>query len=367
MQRRHYFFILLMVVVGISVFPLFSVESVSAQIKANGSYVGSSKCSQCHEAIYDQFVTSGHPYKLKKPEDAKAAGIPLPSGYTWKDISYVIGGRNWKIRYMDKKGYIITMTGPNREVPGKNQYNMEWVVAGKWTNYHAGEKNKKYNCGRCHTTGYSKEGHQDGLEGIVGTWAFSGIQCEGCHGSAKNHVESGGDPELIKITREAILCGSCHIRGAKEKIPAKGGFIRHNGQYNELLASPHKNLKCVACHNPHLTAQRGIGIKVACNRCHRKQTKEYEGSRHSLRRVKCENCHMPLASKTAVAFGKYEADIKSHLYKINMDPDAQMFTEDGKFANGYLTVEYACLYCHPAETKQWALKYAKVIHTIGKK
>jgi hypothetical protein len=56
-------------------------------------------------------------------------------------------------------------------VEGANQYNMEWIVAGKWTNYHAGEKNKKYDCGRCHTTGYSDEGHQDGLEGIVGTWA----------------------------------------------------------------------------------------------------------------------------------------------------------------------------------------------------
>jgi hypothetical protein len=180
-------------------------------------------------------------------------------------------------------------------------------------------------------------------------------------------VEAGGDPGLIKITREAILCGSCHIRGAKDKIPAKGGFIRHHEQYNELLASSHKGLKCVTCHNPHLTAQRGIGIKIACNRCHRKQAKEYEDSRHYLRRVKCENCHMPPASKTAVAYGKYEADIKSHLYKINMDPNAQMFTEDGKFAKGYLTVEYACLYCHPAKTKQWASKYAKVIHTIGKK
>jgi hypothetical protein len=82
-----------MVVLNISVFLLFPMESVSAQIKANGNYVGSSKCSQCHEAIYDQFVTAGHPYKLRTAKDAKAAGIPLPSGYAWDDISYVIGGR----------------------------------------------------------------------------------------------------------------------------------------------------------------------------------------------------------------------------------------------------------------------------------
>jgi hypothetical protein len=358
MRRRHYLLVVPVVVLGIVVFVLFSLQGGHAQTKADGNYVGSTKCFECHEETYNQFVTSGHPYKLRKAEDAKAAGMPLPSGYTWDDISYVIGGRNWKIRYMDKKGYIITMTGPKRDVPGKNQYNME---TGKWGNYHPGEKNKKYNCGRCHTTGYSKEGHyncgrchttgyskeghQDGLEGIVGTWAFPGIECEGCHGPGKKHVDAGGDPKSIKITKEATLCGSCHIRGAKDKIPASKGFIRHHEQYNELLASPHKNIKCITCHNPHLTAQRGIGIKASCNSCHRKDAK---------------------ASKSAVALGKYEGDIKSHSMMINIDPNAKMFTDDGKFAKGYLTVEYSCLYCHPAQTKQWALKYAKGVHTLGK-
>jgi hypothetical protein len=70
---------------------------------------------------------------------------------------------------------------------------------------------------------------------------------------------------------------------------------------------------------------------------------------------------MPPAAKSAVALGKYEGDIKSHLMNINIDPNAKMFTDDGKFAKGYLTLEYACLYCHPAQTKQWALKYAKIL------
>ena len=34
--------------------------------------------------------------------------IPLPDGYTWDQISYVIGGYKWKSRYMDENGYIIT-------------------------------------------------------------------------------------------------------------------------------------------------------------------------------------------------------------------------------------------------------------------
>ena len=97
-----------------------------------------------------------------------------------------------------------------------------------------------------------------------------------------------------------------------------------------------------------------------------KVAKAFEGSRHSRRRIKCESCHMARAAKSAVALGKYEGDIKSHSMKINIDPNAKMFTQDGKFAKGYLTLEYACLYCHPAETKQWALKYAKGVHILGK-
>jgi hypothetical protein len=135
-------------------------------------------------------------------------------------------------------------------------------------------------------------------------------------------VDAGGDPKSIKITKEATLCGSCHIRGAKDKIPASKGFIRHHEQYNELLASPHKNIKCITCHNPHLTAQRGIGIKASCNSCHRKDAKAFEGSQHSRRRIKCEDCHMAPAAKSAVALGKYEGDIKSHSMMINIDPNA---------------------------------------------
>jgi nitrate reductase cytochrome c-type subunit len=180
-------------------------------------------------------------------------------------------------------------------------------------------------------------------------------------------VDADGDPQLITITKEAKLCGSCHIRGSADKIPASKGFIRHHEQYNELVASPHKNLKCITCHNPHLTGQRGIGIKTSCNSCHRKDAKAFEGSRHSQRRIKCESCHMAPAAKSAVALGKYEGDIKSHSMSINIDPNAKMFTDDGKFAKGYLTVEYSCLYCHPSETKQWALQHAKGVHKLGKK
>ncbi len=62
------------------------------------SYVGTETCQECHEDIYKSFMKTGHPYKLNKVVDGKRPKYPYsevpdpPEGYTWDDISYVIGG-----------------------------------------------------------------------------------------------------------------------------------------------------------------------------------------------------------------------------------------------------------------------------------
>ncbi|MEW6374943.1 MAG: multiheme c-type cytochrome [Thermodesulfobacteriota bacterium] len=333
-------------------------ETPSPEMAKKG-YVGPQKCAECHQKIYNDYRATAHPYKLRPVEEARIVGLPLPEGYTWDDISYVVGGRRWKSRYMDKNGYIITMTGKNREIKGKNQYN---IATGTWVDYHPGEK-KPYDCGSCHTTGYSKEGHQDGLEGIIGTWALPGITCEECHGPGMAHIEAKGKGNIIKETSSAF-CGKCHVRGEKNKIPASGGFIRHHEQYNELLASPHNNAKCVECHNPHKPLK--IGIVAECSSCHGDVAKEFKGSKMEKVGKTCEDCHMPYATKSAVFTARWQGDVKTHLFKINIDPEAKMFTDDGKWAKGYLTLYFACLQCHMDRDKTWAAQYAKKAHTIGK-
>ncbi|MFQ6050692.1 MAG: multiheme c-type cytochrome [Candidatus Hydrothermarchaeota archaeon] len=319
-------------------------------------YVGAEKCKMCHKDVYEEWKESGHPYIIRTAEEAKEAGLPLPPGYTWDDISHVIGGYKWKARYLDKNGYFITKTKAGKN--GSNQYNLETKT---WSDYHPGEI-KKYNCGKCHTTGYSPEGHMHGMEGIVGTWVYHGVQCEVCHGPGSEHIAKGGDKTLIIKDTSSALCGKCHIRGDKNTIPAKGGFIRHHEQYNELLASPKKDFECVACHDPHKKSE--LSIKVGCASCHAEEGNEFNGSLMQKAGVKCIDCHMAEAAKSAIARSTFQGDVKTHLFKINIDPDAKMFTEDGKFALGYLTVEYACLKCHTDKDKSWALKYAEGIHAL---
>lgn len=326
-------------------------------------YVGSKACFKCHSDQYNSFIVSGHPYKLSKAEDAKKRAIPLPKGYSWDDISYVIGGAYKKARYIDKQGYIITAAKDGSEL--KTQYNIE---TGTWSFYHKGER-KPYTCGACHTTGFKPDGHQDGLPGIKGTWTAPGIQCEACHGSGKGHIKTGDKTKIVKDT-SSELCGKCHIRGNKNKIPAKKGFIRHHEQFNEHLAGPHKAMNCVTCHDPHKRAQ--FSIKIKCSTCHATQAAAFKGSSMEQVGVTCKDCHMPRVTKSAQAKGKYEGDIRTHLYRINTDVNANMFKtekiDDKKkvYANNYVTLDFACLNCHKNKDRKWAASKSKSIHAHGK-
>ncbi len=349
--------LLVILLVSVPLITACAGEESSSTTASELGYVGSETCAQCHAEQYSTFQVSGHPWKLKTAEVAKANPLPLPKGVTWDDVSYVIGGYKWKARYMDKDGYIITTTGDG---PGQNQYNM---MVGTWGDYHAGEE-KPYNCGKCHTTGYSEEGNQGGLEGIVGTWAFEGVQCESCHGPGKEHVDGGGDKAAITVDSSSAACGSCHIRGVAEEIPASGGFIRHHEQYNEHLASPHESFDCTTCHDPHKKAE--FSITTECAVCHSGINTEFTGSQMQAVGLTCTDCHMPMATKSAVSLGPNKGDVKTHLFRINTDPTASLFSEDGKLANDSLTLDFACLSCHQDKDAQWASEYSEGIHSLGK-
>lgn len=313
-------------------------------------YVGSERCASCHMQQYNFFRVSGHPYKITKAEIARHRALPLPKGYSWNDISYVIGGAYKKVRYIDKQGFIITAAKDGSEL--KTQYNLE---TGTWSFYHKGEK-KPYTCGGCHTTGFSKKGHQGGLKGIKGTWQDTGIQCEACHGPGRQHAKSK-NVKHIKIDRSAAACGNCHSRGDLNTIPAKKGFIRHHEQYNELLASPHESMSCITCHNPHKRAQ--FSIKKDCTSCHQQQQQNYQGSSMQKVGVRCIDCHMPRATKSATAKNNVEADIRSHVFKIDTTGQSMFYDKKKngktkKFANGFVTPNFACLSCHKDKSKQWA-------------
>jgi len=314
------------------------------------SFEGSEFCWECHDVQYSEWKDSGHHFILMAGVEARHRPLPLPGGMTWDDISYVIGGNKTKTLYIDSEGYIITSTFDEEGVPlaGVNQYNN---LVDFWSDYHAGEENSPYDCGSCHTTNWvanddptDLSGNQDRLPGMWGTFDGSGVQCEQCH----------GDGMSMEIDDSAEACGSCHFHiyppGGENNISAGDGFIGQHGQYNEHLASPHAAMNCIACHNPH---ERGeFSIVEECAVCHGALAESYAISAMADYGVKCKDCHMPFATKSAQPLGAHQGDLQTHIFYINTDPTANMFTEDGDLValddngKGSVTMDFACQRCH---------------------
>jgi hypothetical protein len=152
------------------------------------------------------------------------------------------------------------------------------------------------------------------------------------------------------VDRDSALCGECHLRGAPEQVNAKGGFIQHHEQYEELFQSKHVVLDCVTCHDPHVgvVQLRQAGeqtTRTQCENCHFKQAKFQNSGVHPAV-AQCIDCHMPRISKSATGnAATFTGDIRTHLMAIDPEQIGQ-FSEDGSVALSQLGLDFACRHCH---------------------
>ncbi|MEZ4592501.1 MAG: multiheme c-type cytochrome [Chloroflexota bacterium] len=315
------------------------------------TFIGSEACAECHEELYDVFMMSGHPHQVTAVANGEAPQFPFsevsdpPPGYTWDDISYVIGGYNWKARFLDQNGNLIT-----GEQAQYNLDNEEIDLGDEWVAYHTEDETLPYDCGTCHTTGYSPIGNHDGLDGIVGSWAFGGVQCEECHGAGSQHAES---PITVRLTinRDGESCNTCHTPGMPlEGVIAENGFISNHESYDDLDQSQHLMLDCVVCHDPHtgvvqLREADLATVQTSCEDCHFDQT-QYEAGHNEIGGVNCIDCHMPRLVQAAVGdAAMYTADLRTHVMAINA-AQLEQFNEDGTLATTRIALNFACRSCH---------------------
>jgi len=251
-------------------------------------------------------------------------------------------------RFVAADGYLLT-----GDAEAATQYNFanEAIDApAEWVAYYPGEQ-LPFDCAVCHTTGYAPQGHQDNLEGIVGTWAFAGVQCERCHGPGSRHA---ADPQGVQMTvdRDSQLCGQCHAKDGPTVMHASDGFEDHQLQFADLYNSRHFALDCIDCHDPHASAvfadetlNPNRSIRQVCENCHW-QNEAVQNVRNHLG-VDCIDCHMPPMAKSAQGdLALFTADVRSHQFAINPDPAAAQFSADGLLVQPYLTLQYACGHCH---------------------
>lgn len=378
---------------------------VSSNIVAQ-EYAGSEACKTCHSAKHEDWLTSGHPYKIQKLADGQQGplypdfsvqklegteneytlkpGVPQPpKGYTWDEIGFVVGGFHSNARFLDKQGYKIH--------GDSTQYNL---ITDRWVAYNGSDPSLgsySYSCYKCHTTGASPEKNDEFLAypGIEGSWVEGGIGCEGCHGPAKGHTTN---PTQKPPKEGYATCNECHARDRGEQYEWTNrvewrkstvnematGFIRHREQGDMMLNSKHENINmtCASCHEPHKSVyfeNGGLKSDNVCAQCH--STAQFEIPGHSLENATCYDCHMPFAAKSGDVITSIVSDQSTHFWKIITEP-ISMFdnvdTIDGKFfikqdenEMGALTLDYTCMQCHVDKDVQWAATFAEGIHTKG--
>ncbi|GIU22755.1 Ig-like domain-containing protein [Shewanella sp. MBTL60-007] len=326
------------------------------------TYVGSAACAGCHSDQHKTFAKTGHNFKIQKiangeqpvfpytPEATITGAIDLlvdstpnntlgaPTSYD--DVSYVVGGYHWKMRWLDAEGYIVT---------GENvQYNIR-NSAGELNipdnhpadpdvmgNYKTSEFDYQYKCGNCHTTGWKRTTTEDGdtrnldrqdsLPGMGGTFAEQGVQCEACHGAGSEHIKAPTKANITKIALarttedflaedmafgKAVTCGECHTRDGEKDYPtyvsaynaafpdgsqvggriiSSGGLSKHHQTADEILG---------VVPEAHGSYQAGdeIGPKrnMSCTTCHdsHKSTVNQDSADglHAGAVKACTDCH----------------------------------------------------------------------------
>jgi hypothetical protein len=330
-------------------------------------FVGSQTCQSCHGAIYARHQASGHPYKIMQVVNGQPPKFPFsvtpdPPGFSWNDVLFTVGGYGYKTRFVGKDGYFITQGG-------NNQWNLN---TNTWSNYQKDQRSA-FDCGRCHTTGYEREGHQFGIEGLIGTWKEDGVGCEACHGPGSQHRLA---PVLfpMKVDASTEACASCHNRNGADnpEITVQNGFLMHRDALHSLRNTPgHSSFTCVTCHDPHQGAlyarERGIQpVTKTCESCHPAARQSLQAGALPAAKANqaCTTCHMAPMTVSAIPTRRpWLGDMKAHLVVINTDPAApQFYGEGNNRSHPYITLGFACLGCHEGQTVDWAGEYADAIH-----
>jgi len=371
------------VITGIVVILLAVIFSISQNPQGElqmptTAYIGSSACKNCHADEFRAWSRSGHAFMLNTVRNGKPPRYPFtrvpqpPHGYQWKDIRYVVGGYHWRARFVDQRGYLLMGSAA--------QYNFANPALGKqaaWVAYEEDKQDKSFDCGHCHTTGYSSEAEVDGLPGIKGGWSEPGIGCENCHGPGRQHARV--PTTAMHTNRSSDACGACHYREPTQDISMAKGFIRHHQQFNALRQGKHAGLSCNDCHDPHkgVIAERKAnrpGVHRACNACHQNIADENQ-TKPVHRGLTCMDCHMPRLDVIAWSdTDHYAGDMRTHVLGIDLQATSQAVEKQGKTVSiPGITLDYACRGCHrrngpatdlPDDTLR---KFAQGIHAVPNK
>jgi len=187
------------------------------------------------------------------------------------------------------------------------------------------------------------------------------VGCTSCHDGWQEHIE---DPAVENIIsgreigglEQAQICARCH------QEPHQAAMVTDD---------PHgrNDINCSDCHQVHNNSSLKLvkdDDQKFCQNCHLNVAAQFKSrSSHPLEsgNVNCTDCHMPRVAKSAVGQTNIlDGDVRSHLFTVNTSADALQFTDDGAFANPYLTLDYMCKECHEDKDQAWMAEHAHDLH-----
>ena len=353
-------------------------------------YAGSESCIQCHQAQSETAFHSSHFKASSPPTKENILGHFTNGRNTFvydKDTKLVMEERNdslYQVLYKNGKeveahSFDVLFGTKHAQTSAywKNHYTFELPLSyykslNSWATspgYSATKVNFERQidkeCYGCHSSNIASRYVETSSDSITfmtmevedfmnKNTLIYGIDCERCHGPAKQHVQKHLKfPDLKiaqnivsfkKLTRQQKIdaCALCHSGNDKAKIksrfqfkpgdklsdyfraiPGSNDSIHYDVHGNQLgLLAQSKCFKksetmdCMTCHNPHENSPQNMAVySKICMSCHQ-QTKHTEMtlatiSKKSLQN-NCVECHMPKQMSNAITFQASNSKKKSN-------------------------------------------------------
>lgn len=334
-------------------------------------FVGSKSCRECHESFYHLWATSRHglamqPYTpefARKELTAAKEGVTIgprtfrpevgpgegrvresgPKGEATYPIAHVLGGKNayyfltpfdrgrlqvLPIAYdVMKKAWYDTAASGVRHFPDRHDEALEWT-----------DRMFTFNttCFNCHVSELATN-YDLASDTYRTTWAEPGINCESCHGPAREHVRtmeageakghSSADIKIIR-TKEFTaaqmndMCATCHAKliPLSTAFQPRDRFFDHfdlvtidhqdfypdgrdlgeNYTFTSWMMSPCAASEKLDCNHCHTASGRprfeGAESDRSCLPCHSKIVDNAAAHGHHAPGSagnRCVSCHMP--------------------------------------------------------------------------
>ena len=397
-----------------------AAEKAKSQTSKADPFMTSASCKNCHRRFYELWEPSHHGKAMQVFSKKVAESLPpqekpvaigeekyqyhfdgengwvkesSPKGEKKYSIQYAIGGRNAQFFLTELAKGKLQVLPVAYDTQGKFWYDMAEAGMRHFDDipeeaYHWTEWPFTFNtsCRGCHVSQF--ENKYDLKTGqYTTTWGEPGINCEACHGSAKEHVEfvlaNPGVHDYSKMRIDTISqkrgfsaeavnsnCLICHTKGGAitaafhpgdeyfdhydlttlehADFYPDGRDLGENYTYTTWLQSPcvkESRMDCIHCHTSSGRNRfEGANANQSCMPCH--SSKVNNPTKHTFHKIdsegsKCVNCHMPTTRFAAMTRSDH-----------SMRPPMPTLSRKFKSPN-------ACNLCHDDQTAQWADKYVR--------